>query len=313
MRKRRLSESNASEWLKEFFPHIVLIKWGGLGKNISLFLDRRDDREFNYIFNSLKKSLLKHKNATFGASIQQREAKRKQTILSKTGYDCTFNIPAVRERVNLKLTEKTRDNKNLNKEFFYQQYIVEQKSIQTIAKMLGLGYGTINTYFHKFEIPIRPKSVTAKIVSERPGYKENLRNKNLGRILAEESRQKISKTRIERGVAKGKNNNNWKPPEERKCYLNSAIRESSISKQWKKDVMKRDEYKCVQCGAERCLEIDHIKPMSYIMKKNDIKTLEEAFVCAELWELNNGRVLCETCHKKTDTYSYRARNYSEQL
>jgi len=57
---------------------------------------------------------------------------------------------------------------------------------------------------------------------------------------------------------------------------------------WRKLVLKRDEYKCVACGAKDNLQCDHIKP---------VKTNPEL-----IYDLDNGRVLCFSCHKKTDTY-----------
>ena len=38
------------------------------------------------------------------------------------------------------------------------------------------------------------------------------------------------------------------------------------------------------------------------MRDNNIKTLEEAIRCPELWDINNGRTLCNTCHNKTKRY-----------
>ncbi len=30
--------------------------------------------------------------------------------------------------------------------------------------------------------------------------------------------------------------------------------------------------------------------------------MEEALKCEAIWDTNNGRTLCETCHQQTDTY-----------
>lgn len=38
------------------------------------------------------------------------------------------------------------------------------------------------------------------------------------------------------------------------------------------------------------------------MKEYNIKNYNEALLCEELWNINNGRTLCLPCHKTTDTY-----------
>lgn len=57
---------------------------------------------------------------------------------------------------------------------------------------------------------------------------------------------------------------------------------------WRKLVLQRDNYACVICGSTEKIECDHIKPYS---KFPDL-----------IYDVNNGRVLCNSCHKKTDTY-----------
>lgn len=34
-----------------------------------------------------------------------------------------------------------------------------------------------------------------------------------------------------------------------------------------------------------------------IQEENNIKTLEDAENCEELWNINNGRTLCRNCHR----------------
>lgn len=62
----------------------------------------------------------------------------------------------------------------------------------------------------------------------------------------------------------------------------------------------------------KILNVDHIKPFCIIMQENNIKSLEEAEKCAELWDTNNGRTFCETCHKETDTFGIKALNYKSK-
>lgn len=65
---------------------------------------------------------------------------------------------------------------------------------------------------------------------------------------------------------------------------------------WRKFIFERDDYTCQICkirGGK--LHADHIKP--YV-----------AF--PELrYDTNNGRCLCAACHRKTDTYGFRARKF----
>ena len=43
------------------------------------------------------------------------------------------------------------------------------------------------------------------------------------------------------------------------------------------------------------------------MRQYTILNLEQALNCEEFWNINNGRVLCKECHKKTDTYLSKAK------
>jgi len=42
--------------------------------------------------------------------------------------------------------------------------------------------------------------------------------------------------------------------------------------------------------------------LSIILEDNEIKNIDDALGCEELWNINNGRTLCHPCHKMTDTY-----------
>jgi len=85
--------------------------------------------------------------------------------------------------------------------------------------------------------------------------------------------------------------------------LNERIRKSLKNRLWREDIFRRDNYQCVFCSSVGGkLNADHIKPFSVIIRDNNIRTFEEAMLCDELWDRDNGRTLCYDCHKKTETH-----------
>lgn len=100
---------------------------------------------------------------------------------------------------------------------------------------------------------------------------------------SEESKTKMSNTRVQLGLAKGEKNPKWKGgvTSSRKCAMSTTE-----YKQWRQEVFERDDYTCVLCGVRGGnLEADHIKPWAYYP--------------AIRYELSNGRTLCLPCHRAT--------------
>lgn len=85
----------------------------------------------------------------------------------------------------------------------------------------------------------------------------------------------------------GSNNNMWKGGV---TPLNQLIRSSPEYKLWRTAVFERDNFTCIWCGDNNGgnLNADHIKPFAYFPELR--------------FEIDNGRTLCISCHKKTDTY-----------
>lgn len=80
--------------------------------------------------------------------------------------------------------------------------------------------------------------------------------------------------------------------------------------EWRKAVFKRDDYICQMCNqVGGILNADHIKPYALIRQENDLQSVEEALNCSELWNLDNGRTLCVSCHRNTETYGRRVYKY----
>ena len=92
---------------------------------------------------------------------------------------------------------------------------------------------------------------------------------------------------------KGRKNPAWKGGI---TLQNTKIRNSEAYAEWRKAVFERDGYTCQFCekvGGK--LHADHITPFC----KSEKKRLD----------VSNGRTLCVSCHRKTDTYGGRAQKH----
>jgi hypothetical protein len=133
-------------------------------------------------------------------------------------------------------------------------------------------------------------------------HKEKMRKIKMGQTHSEETRIKIS---LHHADISGENNPmygkrgklhpGWRGG---KTVENEILRKSLEFRTWRTAVFKRDKYTCIWCGAKGNLNADHIKPWSLYPELR--------------YDMNNGRTLCEPCHKTTDTYAGRM-NRKEML
>ncbi len=116
-----------------------------------------------------------------------------------------------------------------------------------------------------------------------------LRTNWIGRKHSEETKLKMSKSM--RGKphlkSRGANHPSWKGGI---TPINQKIRQSLEYVIWRRAVFERDNYTCIWCGDNRGhnLNADHIKPFAYYPELR--------------FAIDNGRTLCEPCHRTTDTY-----------
>ncbi len=79
--------------------------------------------------------------------------------------------------------------------------------------------------------------------------------------------------------------------------LVKQIRKTLKYKQWRTAVFTRDNFTCQECGQNGGeLNAHHIKEFSFILRENNITTIEQALACTELWDINNGITFCGDCH-----------------
>ncbi len=140
-----------------------------------------------------------------------------------------------------------------------------------------------NSCNKKFEVsPYRLK--TAKFCSLKCRNKSYSEDKSYHRQHSDKTKKILSL------MSRGSKNHNW-------CGGVSRDRHGGyLYIRWRIAVYKRDSYTCQDCGQlGGKLNADHIKPWS---KFPSLRLV-----------LSNGRTLCEDCHRKTDTYGFKARFY----
>jgi hypothetical protein len=118
--------------------------------------------------------------------------------------------------------------------------------------------------------------------------------------FSEEYKQWRSKFNKDKGIKpptmKGSSHYNWKGGI---TSLYNQIRHCFEYRQWISDCFTRDNFTCQKCLIRGgYLHCHHLKSFAEIVKEYNLKSIEEARNCIEMWNLNNGRTLCRGCHYK---------------
>lgn len=170
-------------------------------------------------------------------------------------------------------------------------------------KDIEKSHNIIRDKYKKGELKIWNKNKTKKDDKRiaKQGHKER-KGKTYEEIYGKE------KGKEQREIRKGKNSH-WygkdRSGEKSPSWqggitpINFKIRNSEEYKLWRLAVFERDNYTCIWCGKRGCkLNVDHIKPFALFPELR--------------FAIDNGRTLCEECHKTTGTFKGKSKNWREE-
>jgi len=81
--------------------------------------------------------------------------------------------------------------------------------------------------------------------------------------------------------------------------MKAKIRNSIKYKELRKKKLEINPI-CEGCNSADNLEVHHLKGFSDIIRENQILSLNSSYRCLELWDINNLKTLCSSCHRCYD-------------
>jgi len=79
--------------------------------------------------------------------------------------------------------------------------------------------------------------------------------------------------------------------------LRDGIRSSAKYAEWREGVLKRDKRKDFFSGVTGDVEVHHVVPLHKLIEENNIKTINDAFQCGPMWDLDNGVTMLKKSHR----------------
>lgn len=151
----------------------------------------------------------------------------------------------------------------------------------------------------------------------RPFMSEITKRRMANMSIEERALHSLKISKAKKGIPnlkqRGENNHLWKGGRMSRYSLTTQIRKSKEYILWRTHCFQRDNYTCQGCGKRKCiLNVDHIIPFSFILQMKNIASFKDAVNCYDLWDIRNGRTLCEHCHKLTPTYGNKIFNYKNE-
>jgi 5-methylcytosine-specific restriction endonuclease McrA len=185
-------------------------------------------------------------------------------------------------------------------------------SLAATGAVFDVSESSVRRLFKRLGVPVRTISETQPLAwtaERRARHAARLRGRPSG---ASGKRWKLAK-RCEKPAIRGENNPSWKGGI---TPLVWSIRTDARYAEWRLAVFRRDDFRCVQCGYKPRrhvgLNADHIRPLSFLIRRFGVKRIADARRCQELWDVDNGQTLCIDCHKRTETFGLKAMSYSEE-
>ena len=85
--------------------------------------------------------------------------------------------------------------------------------------------------------------------------------------------------------------------------LRKQISETAEYQEWRQSIFRIYGRKCsgYGCNSTTNLEIHHPIPFGRICYNHNITTVQQALACPNLWRLDNGVVVCKSCHNQLDS------------
>jgi 5-methylcytosine-specific restriction endonuclease McrA len=137
------------------------------------------------------------------------------------------------------------------------------------------------------------KKISIALKSPSIKTRNKIRSYRIGKKHSKETKLKMSLSmKGKKHINSSKENHwNWRGGIN---SINDSIRKSLEYKLWRTAIFERDNYQCVWCGAKSGmgkaikLNADHIKPFALYPELR--------------FSIDNGRTLCVSCHRTTDTW-----------
>lgn len=140
-------------------------------------------------------------------------------------------------------------------------------------------------------------------------HKDKIGAKNKGKVRSEDTKDILSEyfTGRPNYNNRGEKSGQWKGGI---TPVHLSIRSSLEYKLWRKEIFERDNYTCQECNIRGgTLNVDHY-PVTFsailnklIVEQGLENLLEKAKKYEMFWMTENGRTLCEGCHRKTPTFA----------